>query len=213
MADQWYVGRHTPSGEQKSGPMSLEQLQQLAATRQLGPTDLVFREGTANWVPASSVPELTGHFPAAAPTSAAAAPFDYGRQPPSYPPQKSSVPTVLIILGVVFGGLALMCIIGVAAITMVGQNASQTFSSVGNKLEKGGPANTTPTKYNRFDFEFLVNNETKKAVRDALGEPTRKESARGEVQNVWVYENRITDGSTARLRFENDRVAEVTYRP
>jgi hypothetical protein len=192
--------------------MSLEQLQQMAATRQLGPTDLVFREGTPNWVPAPSVPELAGHFAPAAPPMSAPQPFDYGRSTSSLPPQKSSVPTVLIILGVIFGGLALVCILSMAAITMVGQNASQTFSTVGGKLESGRPVTTTK-KYSQAEFRRLVNNKAEAAVELTVGEPTRKESDRGEIDNVWIYEDRITDGTTARVRFDNSRVVDVTFRP
>src|SRR5262245_6818732 len=56
---QWYVNR---SGRQ-FGPGSLEQLQRMASTGQLQPTDMVWEEGSPQWVPASSVPQLFGSLP------------------------------------------------------------------------------------------------------------------------------------------------------
>jgi GYF domain 2 len=57
VADEWY---YTQQGQQQ-GPVGPAQLKQLAAAGQLQPTDLVWKEGMANWVPASST---RGLFPA-----------------------------------------------------------------------------------------------------------------------------------------------------
>src|SRR5690242_15092411 len=51
---EWYWARN----RQKVGPLSLDQLRQMAAEGQLTPTDMLLRAGTTRWVPASSVPEL-----------------------------------------------------------------------------------------------------------------------------------------------------------
>jgi hypothetical protein len=64
MADEWY---YTRQGQQQ-GPVAAAQLKQLAAAGQLLPTDLVWKEGLANWVAASSA---RGLFP---PMSARTAP-------------------------------------------------------------------------------------------------------------------------------------------
>jgi tetratricopeptide (TPR) repeat protein len=48
----WFYARN----RQKVGPVSREQLQQLAASGQLKPDDMVLQEGSRNWVPARSVP-------------------------------------------------------------------------------------------------------------------------------------------------------------
>jgi hypothetical protein len=63
MADEWY---YTNQGQQK-GPVSTADLKQLAASNQLQPTDLVWREGLAGWVPARSA---KGLFPDAPPEMA-----------------------------------------------------------------------------------------------------------------------------------------------
>ncbi len=57
MSDQWYYGQN---GVQK-GPVSLEVIQQLLRGGHVKREDLVWKEGMANWAPASGVAEL---FPA-----------------------------------------------------------------------------------------------------------------------------------------------------
>lgn len=54
MADNWYVGRNG----QRTGPFSADQIRQMVASGQLGPADLLWKEGMANWAAASSVPGL-----------------------------------------------------------------------------------------------------------------------------------------------------------
>ena len=71
MADQWYYTRN----KQQQGPVSLEQLKQLAAGGQLQPTDMIWKDGLPQWQAASSMGGLFG--PAASP----------GGAPPAAPPQ------------------------------------------------------------------------------------------------------------------------------
>jgi hypothetical protein len=54
MADQWYYSR----GGSKAGPVSVTELKQLAGSGQLSPTDMVWKDGLAAWVPASSLKGL-----------------------------------------------------------------------------------------------------------------------------------------------------------
>ncbi len=54
MASNWFYGKNG----QQVGPVSSGQLRQLAQAGQLLPDDLVWKEGMAAWVPASSVPGL-----------------------------------------------------------------------------------------------------------------------------------------------------------
>jgi hypothetical protein len=51
MSEQWYYGKNG----QQFGPVAREVLFQLAATGQLLPNDLVWRDGMASWAPAHSV--------------------------------------------------------------------------------------------------------------------------------------------------------------
>jgi hypothetical protein len=51
---QWYYSQ----GGQQLGPVSEAQLQQMKATGQVGPTDLVWSEGMIDWLPAGQVPQL-----------------------------------------------------------------------------------------------------------------------------------------------------------
>lgn len=50
----YHVGRNG----QQSGPFSIEQLKTMATSGELGPADLVWKEGMAGWEPASNVPGL-----------------------------------------------------------------------------------------------------------------------------------------------------------
>ena len=54
IANTWYYARDG----KKCGPLSTEQLRQLAVTDQLHPQDLVLKLGTRQWVEARNIPEL-----------------------------------------------------------------------------------------------------------------------------------------------------------
>lgn len=79
MATQW----HYTKGGERHGPVSSDQLRQLAASGQIHPTDLVWRDGMAEWQKASSV---KGLFPsqASGPTEPPPIPKDE-RQPVAGP--------------------------------------------------------------------------------------------------------------------------------
>lgn len=62
MAQEWYYQQNG----QKHGPISGADLKQLVVAGKLQPTDLIWKEGMAKWVPARSV---KGLFPAAAPST------------------------------------------------------------------------------------------------------------------------------------------------
>ena len=72
MADEWYYAL----GGERLGPVSMEQLQELASSGQLQASDLVWQEGMADWTPAG---EVQGLMPAA---SAAGPPPVPGSPPP-----------------------------------------------------------------------------------------------------------------------------------
>jgi hypothetical protein len=73
---QWYYSK---AGEQK-GPVEQQELQRLLSTGEVQPSDLVWRDGLANWQPASQVAEL-GAAAAAQPQA------DYQQQPGFQQPQ------------------------------------------------------------------------------------------------------------------------------
>src|SRR6266446_10504904 len=54
MARQWYYSRN----KQQQGPVSWEDLYRLAQSGEVGPSDLVWQEGTADWLKASRVEGL-----------------------------------------------------------------------------------------------------------------------------------------------------------
>lgn len=77
MANEWH---YTKNG-QRFGPVSGQQLKELAAKGELGPADLVWKEGMKQWLPASKVKGLP---PSSAPNTT---------QPPPVPAVTGSVET------------------------------------------------------------------------------------------------------------------------
>ncbi|MCY3018612.1 MAG: GYF domain-containing protein [Planctomycetota bacterium] len=65
--EKWFYGR----GGQQIGPVSRDVLRQLAQAGQLSPTDLVWKQGTANWTPAG---QIAGLLPNDAPVPTPTAP-------------------------------------------------------------------------------------------------------------------------------------------
>jgi len=61
MADQWYYAQQ---GRQL-GPVGFYELAAMLRTGRIVSTDLVWREGMANWIEARTVPEFASHLPAA----------------------------------------------------------------------------------------------------------------------------------------------------
>jgi hypothetical protein len=56
MGDEWFYAKDG----QQAGPVTAAQLKQMAATGQVGPNDLVWKQGMAQWAPASQVKGLLG---------------------------------------------------------------------------------------------------------------------------------------------------------
>lgn len=54
MAIQWYLLQ----GDTDLGPMSTSELKRMAADGKIGPRDLVRKEGSTRWVPASAIEGL-----------------------------------------------------------------------------------------------------------------------------------------------------------
>jgi hypothetical protein len=57
MAADWYLAR---GGQERVGPLTSQQLKQMAANGQVSGNDLVWKEGMPNWVPASQIKGLVG---------------------------------------------------------------------------------------------------------------------------------------------------------
>jgi hypothetical protein len=83
MADQWYYAHQG----QQSGPVSIEQLKQLAASGQLQPGDLVWKQGMAAWAAANTVEGVFSAAGSPAPPPPGAAPGA-----PGIPPQPGAAP-------------------------------------------------------------------------------------------------------------------------
>jgi hypothetical protein len=81
MADQWYYAHQG----QQSGPVSTEQIKQLAASGQLQPSDMVWKQGMAAWSPANTVEGLFAGAPGALPPGTPPVPPASRTQPGGYP--------------------------------------------------------------------------------------------------------------------------------
>lgn len=96
----YYVGKNG----QQTGPFTLDQLTAKYASGEILPTDLVWKEGTADWKPANTFAELSAPAPAPAPSvstyQAESAPVSVS---PPYVPQ-ASAPAVYGPGGVVSTG-------------------------------------------------------------------------------------------------------------
>src|SRR2546421_8645144 len=77
--EAWYYTK----GSERMGPVDFAQMRELIGSGRVASSDLVWRAGMANWLPLSSVPELSGQ---AAATSAPAG-SDFSRAPSVSPQQ------------------------------------------------------------------------------------------------------------------------------
>jgi hypothetical protein len=82
MAQEWYV---TMAGQQY-GPVTPQQLREMAMSGQLQPTDSVWKQGMANWVPAKSIKGLPFN------TAVAPAPAPAPTQPYAPAPEQAFAP-------------------------------------------------------------------------------------------------------------------------
>jgi hypothetical protein len=106
MANEWH---YTQNGQAAAAPVSADALKQMAAAGQLQPTDMVWKEGMAQWVPAASIKGLFGGAPAGAVARAA----DVAPQPREPSPKPDAEggglmdmhPALVLVLTVCTAGL------------------------------------------------------------------------------------------------------------
>lgn len=77
MATEWYYSK----GEQRFGPVSVTELRQLSSSGDIELSDLVWKEGMSDWVPASKVKGLFAESARKALTSGASSAKDVGSSP------------------------------------------------------------------------------------------------------------------------------------
>ena len=118
----WFVAR----GETHQGPISSADLRRLLSIGEIGPGSLVWKEGMANWAPASEMPELRLKAAAGSSGSPAAAPFQatvqntYGLMP-----RTSGLAIASLVLGLVWlGGLGslLATIFGAVSLSQISRS-------------------------------------------------------------------------------------------
>lgn len=54
MTDKWFIAKNGPNGAQQFGPFTFDQLRQLASTGRLLAADLIWRQGTTDWIAAGT---------------------------------------------------------------------------------------------------------------------------------------------------------------
>lgn len=122
MANQWF---YVQDGQQ-TGPVALEQLQQLLASATLPPSTQVWTEGMPQWTPADQVPGLLQ--PGA--SGAGAVPNYQGVAPVGVQKRPTSV-TVLAIIGIVLGSLSLLgSLCGTIMVFVAGQQMQQALAHI-----------------------------------------------------------------------------------
>jgi hypothetical protein len=87
MAAEWFLARE---GQQTTGPLTAQQLKQLAVAGQVRPTSLVWKEGMTRWVPASQVKGLLEGL-AGEPGASAPGGAGPGAAPPGQEPEGARV--------------------------------------------------------------------------------------------------------------------------
>ena len=125
------ANRRSPAGVSRAGkvggPISFQQLQQLAATNRLRPTDHVLQPGSTTWKAAGDLPGLFGKNPLAAAAPPTPAPRAIPQPQPAQPPvaifvgSPSPAPTPQpirgplphrLLLAAVLGGGLFFCLVG-----------------------------------------------------------------------------------------------------
>ncbi|MEN6496498.1 MAG: DUF4339 domain-containing protein [Thermoguttaceae bacterium] len=89
MSQHWYYTQ----GGQRQGPVTSEKLKELAASGQLVPTDLAWKEGMAQWVEAQKVKGLFPEKPIAPPPAPPPLPVGVPSGPPPIPPHPTAAPS------------------------------------------------------------------------------------------------------------------------
>src|SRR5438067_9977882 len=101
----WFYARNN----QQQGPVALPALRDMARSGQLQPTDLVWREGMANWLAAQQMPELFAPQPAAFPPAAPQGQWQAvppSAIPPSSMPYYGGAPVGYAATGKGYNGMA-----------------------------------------------------------------------------------------------------------
>ncbi len=122
MSANWYVAKRARGRQQRIGPLTFDQLRAMAADGRLQPADLVYREGTENWLPAERVEEVFPAGPALPPLPPDAPPrrdrHDESRRDAGPRRQTGwplSTPLTILLASLLGGGLlGLVCCGGLA---------------------------------------------------------------------------------------------------
>ena len=205
---QWF---YTPDNKQRFGPVTAEQLLQLALSGTIRPDFMVRPEEGGKWVPAAKVKGLFPKASRGAPGQDGAAPppnaeLAAPRLPspgPANPPGRSRL---LLVASLVAGGLLVLCT-GSCGIGLMSDGWLWNCAATGHASPK--PA------VSRQQFERAVMHKTRDEVIDAVGRPDRTESECfgnpfGEAyrESRWYYYRRTLDPASGR----EDPAAMVEFR-
>lgn len=156
MSEQWHYIR----GNKQLGPVSAADLKQLASGGQLSPTDMVWNEGTPNWVPAANIQGLfaSGAVGTAPPVPAGSPLHPSAANPVSPPPPSPASPpgrfwTREKIIGFSVGGGVLLVLIILLAVLLSGSGRE---TSGGDPKTAGGDDWGRPIRVKHGGTTFLV---------------------------------------------------------
>ncbi len=144
-------------GGQSVGPLSAQQLQQLAASGRIQPQTMIWAEGAPSWLPASQVKGLFARQAVTAgppPVPVAPAPVHVTAAPerPAYPPHDpnrgeapGSPPTArLLLVGGIVLGVLLLLGGGIFALIKLGSQGSEPPAVAGKDKDKPAPTDKPP---------------------------------------------------------------------
>ena len=118
---EWYYAKNN----RQEGPVPGEALRAMIGSGEVAPTDLVWREGMAEWSPAGEVTELTGDgsgqtIPIPAPSGGSQIPQavpPVWQIAPTGPPPTNSMAIISMICGII--GMSAPCLCGIPVIASI----------------------------------------------------------------------------------------------
>jgi uncharacterized protein (TIGR03066 family) len=194
----WYVARN----KQKSGPYSSAQLKRMAASGQLGPEDMILREGQKQWVTAGTV---RGLFPEPVPAEAMDGPRSTTGPAPGQPKRQ-------LTLWLLLGAAAFILVTGVGVGLFLGLRLGTSTPTVTPspqaKLDgdKQQPASTHPVPARPTNGKG-----TEGGTRSPRPEPVKEATLQDKLLGRWeATRGEIPPGSI--LEFTRDGKLKITIK-
>jgi hypothetical protein len=137
MHEEWY---YTKDGKNRVGPVSSSDLQALARSGELGPTDLVWKEGMAQWTPASLIKDLFTSVQPKSPAVTDVASVQVKARPTLLQSAEKGQAVIKIVSRLVLGSAVFISLLAalLAMLGFGGRTPSLTFSVLAILIGFGG---------------------------------------------------------------------------